>query len=275
MPEGGGVQLEEIPRLVAGQGSEVGDLAPQMLGEVMQHRARRADGRAFVPQAEAVEGGHFEVLPEGELRGFRSEDPILVTVQDGKAVPEQFLQGGGAGGGDDFGRMQPLQLGPQGRFPGHFSAAERPRGQIHQGQAETPSRAVNGGEEIVALRLEHPLVEMRSRAQDLRHLALHQLAGARFLHLLAKRHFAPGLEQAGDVTAQGVKGDAAHGHDPAFGERHVEQLRPRLGVLKEHLVKVPEAEQQQGVLGQFALDPPVLRHHGRQLLVVAHRLPLP
>ena len=133
-----------------------------------------------------------------------------------------------------------------------------------------PSR-IDRRQEIVPLRREHPLVEMRARAEDLRHLALHQLPGPRVLHLVADGHLAPGLEQAPDVGVGGVEGNAAHRHDAALGQRHVEQLRPRLGVLEEHLVEIAQPEQQQRVLGQLALDAAILRHHRRELGVAGHR----
>ena len=50
-------------------------VAPQMLREVMQHRARRADGRGAILQPEAVERRHLEMLAHGEQRGLRRERP--------------------------------------------------------------------------------------------------------------------------------------------------------------------------------------------------------
>ena len=45
----------------------------------------------------------------------------------------------------------------------------------------------------------------------------------------------------------------------------IEQLRAGLRVLEEHLVEIAQPEQQQGVLGQFAFDAAILRHHGSEL----------
>ena len=168
-------------------------------------------------------------------------------------------------------RPQPLQLGQHLRVSLHFRRHEVAGGQVHERQPEGPPRRIHRRQKVVPLRLEHPLIKVRARAQDLRHLALHQLAGPRVLHLVADGHLAPGLEQAPDVGIGGVEGNAAHRHDAALGQRHVEQLRPRLGVLEEHLVEVPQPEQQQRVLGQLALDAAILRHHGRELGVAGHR----
>jgi hypothetical protein len=46
---------------------------------------------------------------------------------------------------------------------------------------------------------------------------------------------------------------AAHGYAVTRGEGEIEDLRPGLGVLEKHLVKIAEPEQQQRVLGQYRL----------------------
>ena len=84
------------------------------------------------------------------------------------------------------------------------------------------------GQKIIALGREHPLVEMRPGAEDLRDLAFDQLARPRFFHLVANGHLASGLEQAADVAVGRVKRNAAHRHHAAFGQRHIEQLRAEL-----------------------------------------------
>src|ERR1017187_850760 len=58
---------------------------------------------------------------------------------------------------------------------------------------------------------------------------------------------------------------AAHGHAVARSEGEVEELRAGLRVLEKHLVEIAEPEQQQRVLGQFAFDAAILRHHRREL----------
>ena len=53
----------------------------------------------------------------------------------------------------------------------------------------------------VFCRGEHPVIEMRARAEDLGDLAFHQLPGFGILHLVADGDLASGLEQArGDRT---------------------------------------------------------------------------
>ncbi|OQB90324.1 MAG: hypothetical protein BWX84_01973 [Verrucomicrobia bacterium ADurb.Bin118] len=106
---------------------------------------------------------------------------------------------------------------------------------------------------------------MRAGRQNLRDLAFDQFARSRLLDLIADGHFASRAEQPSDVTIRGVKRQAAHRHTIAGGEREVQQRRARLGVFEEHLVKIPQPKQQQCVLGQFAFDAAILRHHGREL----------
>ena len=62
------------------------------------------------------------------------------------------------------------------------------------------------------------------------------------------------------------------GTDAAFGQRDIQQLRAGLRVLEKHLVKIPQPEQQQRVLWQFAFDAAILRHHGRELGFAGHFL---
>jgi hypothetical protein len=54
----------------------------------------------------------------------------------------------------------------------------------------------------------------------------------------------------------------------AVGE--IQQLGAGLGVLEKHFVEIAEAEEQQRVLGQFAFDAAILRHHGSELRFGGH-----
>ena len=205
------------------------------------------------------------MLAHGELGGFRREEPVLVRIQHHPVLAGEGGQLIRRRRMDDFGRAQPLQLGAQGRLAiqlGRFEIAGR---EVHGRQAEDLAAEAEGGQEIISFRGQEALVEMGAGAENLRDFALDELAGAGLLQLLANRHLASGFEQAGDVGAGGVEGDAAHGRVAAFGQGDIEQLRARLGVLEEHLVKIAQAEQEQRFGRQFAFDAAVLRHHGRQL----------
>lgn len=132
------------------------------------------------------------------------------------------------------------------------------------------SGGADGSEKIVPLRREHPFIEMRAGRENLRDLALDELAGARVFDLVADGDLAPGLEDAGNVVVQRVGRDAAHRHHAAFGECDVEQLRAGLRVLEEHFEKVPEPEKQERVLRQFAFNAAILRHHRGEFGVAGH-----
>jgi hypothetical protein len=110
----------------------------------------------------------------------------------------------------------------------------------------------------MAIRAQHPFVEVGARAKDLRNLALDETARARVFHLITNGDFASGFEQASDVTAGGVKRDAAHGNHAAFGQRHIEQLGAVLGIFEEQFVEVAQPKKQQRVLGQLAFDAAIL-----------------
>ena len=127
-----------------------------------------------------------------------------------------------------------------------------------------PAR-IHGGEKIVSLGDQHPFVEMCAGREDLCDLAFDELAGPGVFELVADGDFASGLEQPADVGVRGVMRQTAHRHAVARGERKVEDLRAGLGVLEKHLVEITEPEQQQRVLGQFAFDAAILRHHRREL----------
>ena len=102
------------------------------------------------------------------------------------------------------------------------------------------------------------------------HLALDQLTWPGLFDLIANGHLAPGAKQSADVGIRSMKRNAAHGDLPAFCQRHIEQLGALLRVFEEHLVKIAQAEKQQGIFGQLALDAAILRHHGSELGVAGH-----
>jgi hypothetical protein len=64
--------------------------------------------------------------------------------------------------------------------------------------------------------------------------------------------------------------NAAHRNHAPLGQCHIQDLRPRLRILEEHLVKIPQPEQQQRIARQFALDAAILRHHRCELRLSGH-----
>ena len=102
---------------------------------------------------------------------------------------------------------------------------------------------------------------MRAGAEDLRDVALDELAGLGLFDLIADGDFLALPEQLADITFGGVVRDATHRRAVASGEREIEQAGRGLGVVKKHFVEIAEPEQQQRVAGNLGLDAPVLLHH--------------
>ena len=80
------VEGQIIASLIKGNARQVRNVPPQMLGKIMQHPARRSDGRRPVFQSEPIEGRHFEMLAHREQRRFRRKDPVVVAVEDPAAI---------------------------------------------------------------------------------------------------------------------------------------------------------------------------------------------
>ena len=238
-------------------------IPPQLLRQVMQHRPRRSDCRRPVPQPKPVQRRHLEMLPHREHRRLRRKHPILARIENRAPVPRQTRQIRRARRVNNLRWPQPLQLREQRRLRVQFGSSEITRSQIHQRQPKDTSARTHRRQKIIPVRRQQPLVEMRPRAENLRHLPLHELPRPGLLQLLANRDLSSRLQQPRDIPARRVKGDAAHRDLPPLRQRHIQQLRPGMGVLEKHLIKIPQPEQQQRLRRQFALDAAVLRHHGR------------
>src|SRR5580700_11719534 len=82
MPQSGVIQRQIIVALVKGNAREVFYVAPQILCQIMQRAARRADGGGFVLEAKAVERGHLEMFAHSEKRRLGRERPVVITTGD-------------------------------------------------------------------------------------------------------------------------------------------------------------------------------------------------
>ena len=210
------------------------------------------------------------MFPHRKDRRLRREHPVVMRHHDGEPILQRRVQRHRLRRIDNLGGPKPLQLRDQRRLAFNLRHLEIPRGKIDQREAEhLPARA-DGGDKVVSIRRKHPLIEVRAGRKNLRHLALHELAGLRLLHLIADGDLATRLENPRDVAVRRVMRDAAHRHHAALGQGDVQQLRASLRVLEEHLVEIAEAKQQQRIPGQFAFDAAILRHHGCELGFVRH-----
>ena len=79
--ERGVIEREEFVAGIEGDPGKAGDVSAQVLGEVMDDSASRADGSGVVFQAETIERSHFEVVAHGEQGRLRGKHPVVVAVQ--------------------------------------------------------------------------------------------------------------------------------------------------------------------------------------------------
>jgi len=81
VPQRRKIERQVVTALIKGNARQAGRIAPQMLRQVMQHGARRANRRRPILQAEPVQRGNLEMLAHGEQSRLRREDPAIVSVQ--------------------------------------------------------------------------------------------------------------------------------------------------------------------------------------------------
>ena len=177
MPQRRVIEREKIAALVKRNAREMLHVAPQILREIMQRTARRADGGGFVFQPKAIQRGDLELFLHREKRGFRRERPIIVAAQNLECAAQQIAERSRLGRENYFRRAQPFQFGQQRRIIFQFGRQKIAGGQIHQREAEDFSRRINGGEKIIPLGDQHPFIKMRAGREDLRDLAFDQLPG--------------------------------------------------------------------------------------------------
>ena len=197
MPQRRVIEREKIAALIKRNAREMLHVAAQILREIMQRAARRADGGGFVLQPEAVERRDLEMFAHREERGFRRERPVVVAAQNLECAAQQIAQ------------RQPLRVGKiisagRNRSSSVSSAASSSSSVVRKSPVVKSTsarpkifpRRINGGQKIIPFRDEHPFVEMRAGRKDLRDLAFDKLAGARILDLIADGDLASGLEDA-------------------------------------------------------------------------------
>ena len=264
------IEHEGVGDLVKREPSKVRHVAPQVLADVMQRAAGRTDRRRAALQPEAVERGDLEMILQRELRRLEREHPAVVAVEHADIRLDRCGQPRRLFRINHLARVEPLQLGEHGVLVFQLGNLEIAGRQVDRRYAKLAAGNAHRDEKIVPPRLEHALVEVRARAEDLRDLALDQLPRLGHLDLIANRHLAPGRKQLGEVIASGVVGDAAHRHVTALGQRDIENAGRLLRILKKHLVKIPEPKQQNRPSRQLAFALPVLGHHRGEFRLLWH-----
>src|SRR5258706_14930156 len=76
------IEIKKIAPSIEREARQIRRIAPEMLRQVMQHRTRGSNRRGSIFQAESIDRGHLKVIAHGEQRGFGSEDPIIVSIEN-------------------------------------------------------------------------------------------------------------------------------------------------------------------------------------------------
>ncbi len=257
----GGVDRDLLANLAHREAAEVIAGTAELVGEVVQDTARGAEGGMHSGTAEAVEGLHLEVVAQG-VDGLIEQKGVAVVGQ-GMAQAAEFLEL--FVGNEEFGRGEAGQLVFELLAVGKLRDRELAGGVIDHRQAEATAVHAHRGEVIVAAVVEEGEVVDGAGRDDLADLALHDLAGDRLGGLLRDGDSPAGLDEFRNVVLGGVMGDPAHGDAAALGEGHVEKAGRFPGVLEEHLVEIPEPEEEEDVGGKGAAHRLILRHHGSEL----------
>ena len=238
------------------------------VAQIGKQHPRRGDLRGELSQAEALQAGHAELALQGLAIGFQVEAPVRQAVDDQlPALGQQrfqrlvllqqgFLHQDLPGGQAQEFPAQPLHPGGGLEMGGR----EVPGGQVDAGQGHRLPDPANAHQVVVGGLLQQVFVGDRPGSDHLDDFPAGD-PGPGKLQLLADGDLAPGLEQAPDVALHGVIGHAAHRHPAPLGQGQIQEPGSLHRVLLEHLVEVPQPEEQDAVR-MPVLDASVLAHHG-------------
>jgi len=241
--------------------------------QVEEQPAGGRDSPGFPFKAEAGQGRNLEMLEKGMPGLGEIEGPGLDgAFDDGLEVAVFKIRDDGFLGpfreddllGRSLGQLVDQAFGPGGR---PFQDAHLPRGDVDQGQAPSFRIDEQTGDEDVFLGCFRIDLDRGPGRQDLDDFALDDTLGQpRILDLLADRDLIAAAEELGRVLGDGVVGHAAHRDFLAGGQGDFEDPRADGRVLVEHLVEIPQAEEQESVrMGR--LDPEILLHHRSRRVV--------
>ena len=157
----------------------------------------------------------------------------------------------------------------------HSAAALTVRGIKHAGghiaERNTPitARAYHAGDVVILAFLQHGAFRDGTGRNHPDDLPLHQsLCQSRVLHLFADSNLIAPSHQPRNIALAAVEGNAAHRHpllcgfaSVPGGQGQIQLLGRQLCVLVEHLIEIPQPEEQDAVRILF-LDLQILLHHG-------------
>ena len=229
----------------------------ELVAQVMKHGSGRAQGGGHLPAAEAVQGMHPEVAQQiGNGRGRQERVPVVVKRGMGAGEAVRLLVTD-----QELGRINAGQFIEKKVHALKLGHGEFPRGVVHARHAEVLFILVQGHDVIVAGGVQQVHVRQGSGGNHAGDLPLHQFARLRQGGLFRNRHALAVLHQASDVPFRAVMGNPAHRNAVPLGQRQAQKGGRILGILKEHLIKVPHPEKQQDVFRQTLLHAKVLLHH--------------
>ena len=265
---GDGVQHHGIGAVVIGGAVEMVQRGSLRIVQVVEDGASGADGGGPASQAAAIQREQLEVIAQRAVAVIVGEDPVFqFGAHEAWAGAFRGREEGQVGGEEDFARAQLFQRA--GHFGGlHFGDLELAGRDIHVGHGGPRSVARDGGQEVVLAGAHQGGVHGGAGRHHAHDLAFDQaLGGFGIFHLVADGDAVSLLDEARDVALGRMEGDAAHGDGGALflvarGEGDFQFARGHHGVLEEELVKIAEAEHQQGV-GYLLLDAVVLPHERR------------
>ncbi len=231
--------------------------------------ARRAQGYGHVFTIESTKVAGTEVIVQGLAGTVQIEVPGWSTAQGAMGeLAGQFS----LAVDENLGRFQAFNFGLQRFQSADFIQHQTAAGDIHQCQAIDCLRVIadatlgNGQQAVVTACIQQRFIADRAGCNHPHDLPFYRaLAGGRVANLLADGYGDTGIYQFHQITIDSMKRDAAHGNGlsgrlATCGQGDVENIGGAPGIVKEELVKVPHAIEQQ-VIRVLGLDAQKLLHH--------------
>ena len=280
VPAGRQVQLHEPALLVVVQVVDMGEVRFLCLVQIIQQTAQ-GHGRRRISGGQVFQGVLTKLFADVFLR-LRQQEPPFAAVF-GAAV-EFVRQGVGQGlfrvcavVQDGLRRGEAAQLIDDMLHP-VFSSKGRQvglaGGNVAEGGSGGAGVDINTADEVAGLVIQAGGVDDGAGRHHPDDVPLDKaLCRGRVLHLLADGHLVALGDEPGDVGLAGVVGDAAHGDlllrrlgvlaVVPGGQCQVQFPGRKAGIVVEHLVKIAQPEEQDGIR-IVLFDLQVLLHHGGQ-----------